>query len=671
MPYLTINEMGRMELDDSSELGKGFKIGKIFKPLKKVIGTVLKVTPIGIVATIAKKQLVDNPRKKAKKKAGRAEAAANADADAQAAAINAQAAAVESSMASSGGGSSYPPESESMLQPADQSLMTEMPPEQSMNQQMMTPQEAQSVAQAQATAPEPIQYEMPAPVITEGPRGGGHMTEQDWGYTSQETQVFDSAGGDRGHRGQYGEIQDPFAAYQAGQMEGFLTTAEKTDNLTIGHRGRIIKKPTRDEITTRWNGRKNWMRTLRNPQGNKDEWISPAFQNFWGDKRTMRLNPRPYLEKRNSSALPASLSGPHGHHGGGHHGGGSRYVFPSYPIYPYPYYDYPPASFDYVPTDNVEYDKKSMEGMGRIFKKKKKKKHGSAPAPTVVVVPPPYAFPMGPPPPMPAGYDPKADDEVPQLDLMTQQEFVRAVKSGSDRSDRTGLNGLGRSWFKKKKKKHSTYFAPPAAIPPTPNVFWNKKTFLGIRGVSGSEMGWNPIDSIQSLGSLGMLLGGGALVYVGDQSQGTFGQAVKYSGVGLAIFGLLGLLSGQKAGASSAVTPSPIGRGPLTGKIISPPSGGRTERAILGTEYPIRFSITNPSSSPMSAVVEFQTSEKSVIFGGAKSSSSYNVNVGAGETVFVDGVHPIGKLFAPTGMDVTATLLINGSQVDTANYSSY
>jgi hypothetical protein len=494
MPYLTINEMGRMELDDSSEMGK-FKIGKIFKPLKKVIGTILKVTPIGIVATLAKKQMVDNPRKKQKKKAGQAEAAANTDAQAQADALNAQAAAVNASMApQSSGDGSYPPSSEPMFQ--DQQMMTEAPRGQSMDQQMMTPEQAQeiamqqSVAQAQATAPEPIQYEMPAPVITEGPRGGGHMTEQDWGYSPQENPVFESAGGGGRHRGRGGDIQDPFAAYQAGQMEGFLTDSEKTDNLTVGHRGRIIKKPSRPDMTTSWNGRKNWVKTLRNPQGNKDEWISPAFQNFWGDKRTMTLNPRPYLAKRDKTQLPGSLSGPHGHHGG-HHGGGG-YMFPSYPLYPYPLYDYPypPASLDYKPTDDVNYDslteeerqKKGLSGLGRGFFKKKKKKGPAPVEPAVVVVPPPFMFPMGPPPPMPKGYDPQADDEVPPLDLMTQQEFVRSVKSGSERSDRTSLGG----WFRKKKR--SGYTPAPAAPPPTPTVFSNKKSaFFGFGGLGADS----------------------------------------------------------------------------------------------------------------------------------------------------------------------------------------
>lgn len=488
MPYLTINEMGRMELDDSSEMGK-FKIGKIFKPLKKVIGTILKVTPIGIVATLAKKQMVDNPRKKQKKKAGQAEAAANADAQAQADALNAQAAAVNASMApQSSGDGSYPPSSEPMFQ--DQQMMTEAPQGQSMDQQMMTPEQAQeiamqqSVAQAQATAPEPIQYEMPAPVITEGPRGGGHMTEQDWGYTPQEAPVFEDGAGRRRSR----EIQDPFAAYQAGQMEGFLTDSEKTDNLTVGHRGRIIKKPSRPDMVSTFNGRKNWMKTLRNPQGNKDEWISPAFQNFWGDKRTMTLNPRPYLAKRDKTQLPGSLSGPHGHHGG-HHGGGG-YMFPSYPLYPYPLYDYPypPASLDYKPTDDVNYDslteeerkKKGLSGLGRGFFKKKKKKGPAPVEPAVVVVPPPFMFPMGPPPPMPKGYDPQADDEVPPLDLMTQQEFVRSVKSGSERSDRTSLGG----WFRKKKKR-SGYTPAPAAPPPAATMFSNKKWGFGFGGLSG------------------------------------------------------------------------------------------------------------------------------------------------------------------------------------------
>ncbi len=69
------------------------KVGKVVpKPIRKVVGNVLKVTPIGLVATVAKKQFIDAPKKARKQMKAASKEAAAAQADYDAAFAEAQAA---------------------------------------------------------------------------------------------------------------------------------------------------------------------------------------------------------------------------------------------------------------------------------------------------------------------------------------------------------------------------------------------------------------------------------------------------------------------------------------------------------------------------------------------------------------------------------------------------
>lgn len=200
----------------------------------------------------------------------------------------------------------------------------------------------------------------------------------------------------------------------------------------------------------------------------------------------------------------------------------------------------------------------------------------------------------------------------------------------------------------------------------------------GVAGIFDFDLG---IDLEGIGGGIGLIIAGAVLSFIADYVPGQFGRIGRIGGFALMGFGGLNVLAG--AGVGKGDSPGTVLPGTQTdtdiskvrARIIKPPTGGAPERGLLGSSYPIEYSVTNTSTKPLTVFTEFRAKEFPRLIGSTNKTSTFTktVKVGGGDTVIVEGTIPISAVIA-AGVDFVADLYARtgtefGRVIATSSYS--